>query len=180
MGLADNREENGDMVIILPDADWERLRILADFLYTGSAFFIRDEIVRISIIEEDFYSLLAKQIQVCCTNVMQLKEMSEASGKCPVTAPDEIEFKVPLEENQDELATYIDLQDLKLVQNFSDENILPSETNSAEKNEEKLKTKARSWKCTVCPNSYKQKSHLTRHQQRSHPYEDLRLFQKNS
>ena len=46
------------MVVLLPGCDGESLRVLADFLYTGTAVFVREDV------GNDFYSLLAKEIQV--------------------------------------------------------------------------------------------------------------------
>ena len=46
------------MVILLPGCDGESLRVLADFLYTGTAVFVREDV------GNDFYALLAKEIQV--------------------------------------------------------------------------------------------------------------------
>ena len=53
------------MVILLPGCDGESLRVLADFLYTGTAVFVREDV------GNDFYALLAKEIQVILLKLLQ-------------------------------------------------------------------------------------------------------------
>jgi len=168
-------DEKGEMVVLLPGCDGESLRVLADFLYTGTAVFVREDV------GNDFYSLLAKEIQVTCTT-----EVKSVPGpaQVPPALDSEIDLKPLHEEHQgqdpqiDKGVNDVVEDDFELFQHEDISGDLEMENNvqvEAETVEEVVGSKEkvpRPWDCTDCPSSFKSKPALKRHYRQCHSAKD--------